>query len=117
MTQNISRKNFFVPQKAKYICENCGAKVIGGRYNNHCPKCLWSKHVDDLLPGDRSSKCKGLMQPIDTFQKGKKWRIVQKCTKCQKLFTVDSAENDNFDEIIRLSQNPIPIQKTKRRNH
>lgn len=29
-----------------FICENCGTEVKGNGYTNHCPKCLWSKHVD-----------------------------------------------------------------------
>ncbi|MFA6992594.1 MAG: RNHCP domain-containing protein, partial [Candidatus Gracilibacteria bacterium] len=29
-----------------FVCEKCGAKVKGDGYTNHCPKCLWSKHVD-----------------------------------------------------------------------
>ena len=41
------RKNFLVPEQEPYICGNCGIEIMGGRYNNHCPKCLWSKHLDD----------------------------------------------------------------------
>ena len=32
----------------EFICENCGAKVekLGYTCRNHCPHCLYSKHVD-----------------------------------------------------------------------
>ena len=68
---NKGRKNFLVPKKEPYICENCGTPVMGGRYNNHCPKCLWSKHVDDKVPGDRASTCQQLMQPVGILKGGK----------------------------------------------
>ena len=47
-----------------FRCEHCGAYVytlpmIAGVNNrNHCPFCLWSRHVDYLKPGDRMSACK-----------------------------------------------------------
>ncbi|MFN2146641.1 MAG: RNHCP domain-containing protein, partial [Anaerolineales bacterium] len=28
-----------------FICEHCGAEVSGVGFTNHCPVCLWSKHV------------------------------------------------------------------------
>jgi len=32
----------------EFICENCGIKVqaLGYSCRNHCPYCLFSKHVD-----------------------------------------------------------------------
>ena len=54
-----------------FVCANCGAKIKGNGYTNHCPACLWSKHVD-INPGDRASVCGGLMKPIDIeLKKGK----------------------------------------------
>lgn len=35
-----------------FICAHCGTHVRGNGYTNHCPECLWSKHVDNN-PGDR----------------------------------------------------------------
>ena len=51
-----------------FTCEHCGTKVKGNGYTNHCPQCLYSKHVD-INPGDRLSDCGGLMEPIDIEQK------------------------------------------------
>jgi hypothetical protein len=101
---NSKKKNFLVPKEEPYFCEHCGEKVMGGRYNNHCPFCLWSKHVDDKLPGDRASKCRGMMEPIGVVQKRDKWRIVQECISCGKHFTVDSSPKDNINIIIQLPQ-------------
>lgn len=98
------KRNFLVPEQESYICEHCSTTVMGGRYNNHCPNCLWSKHVDKEIPGDRESDCGGMMSPTGVLQKHGKWRIKQECKKCGKNFVVDSAASDNFDLIIKLSQ-------------
>ncbi len=100
------RRNFLVLEEELYTCEHCGEKVVGGRYNNHCPVCLWSKHVDGEIPGDRMSDCKGMMTPVGVIQKHGTWRIIQECVKCSKTFVVDSSGDDNFDLIIKLSQKP-----------
>jgi hypothetical protein len=61
-----------------FRCEHCGAYVytlptIAGVNNrNHCPFCLWSRHLDYLKPGDRMSACKAKMQPIGlTVKRGR----------------------------------------------
>ena len=96
--------NFIVPKVEKYSCGHCGKIVTGGRYNNHCPHCLWSKHLDDQIPGDRASNCRSLMEPTGVIQKNGKWRIVHRCAGCQKHTVVDSAAEDDKDLIIELSR-------------
>lgn len=72
-------------ENSGFRCENCGADVLpltNGSYRNHCPFCLYSKHVD-FRPGDRKSSCHGLMEPIDLIYKAKKgYQIVHRCLKC-----------------------------------
>ncbi|MST04461.1 MAG: RNHCP domain-containing protein [Candidatus Pacebacteria bacterium] len=53
----------FIKVKEDFVCENCKTEVKGNGYTNHCPVCLYSKHVD-VDPGDRLSKCGGLMKPM-----------------------------------------------------
>ncbi len=65
-----------------FTCEHCGVKVVGSGYTNHCPKCLYSKHVD-IDPGDRLAACGGLMAPIAIEgSTGKGYTVLQKCQKC-----------------------------------
>ena len=64
-----------------FTCENCGFVNKGTGYTNHCPRCLWSKHVD-INPGDRQSVCQGLMKPVQVEIKGQEYIIVHRCTKC-----------------------------------
>ncbi len=88
-----------------FNCAHCGAHVQGNGYTNHCPECLWSKHVDNN-PGDRQSDCGGMMEPISVEQSGGKWIVVHKCVKCGKIIRQKTAENDNIDAIIALGTNP-----------
>jgi hypothetical protein len=37
-----------------FECERCRMLVTGSGFTNHCPACLWSKHVD-VHPGDRQA--------------------------------------------------------------
>lgn len=63
-----------------FACENCEREVKGNGYTNHCPDCLWSKHVDEN-PGDRKSECGGLMKP-ESILFERKTVILHRCTKC-----------------------------------
>ncbi len=76
----MSRKN----ENCTFLCINCRKKVVpltNGSYRNHCPFCLYSLHVD-VIPGDRQSICKGLMEPI-SLRRGKKGlQIRHQCRKC-----------------------------------
>lgn len=85
-----------------FTCEHCGQKVQGSGYTNHCPKCLWSKHVD-VNPGDRLSNCQGMMKPIDAYFTKDKWRIVQECEKCNHSFEVFADKKDDLNKILQLS--------------
>ena len=64
-----------------FTCAHCGALVTGNGYTNHCPQCLYSRHVD-INPGDRAAACGGLMQPIEIQNKGDAWIILHHCQAC-----------------------------------
>lgn len=89
-----------------FICEHCGAEVHGNGYTNHCPNCLWSKHVD-VNPGDRAADCGGLMEPVGVELKNGEYILLQKCKKCGHLRKNKVSPEDNFEEIIRLSRSMI----------
>ena len=91
----------FSRRKEDFVCEHCGAKVKGNGYTNHCPQCLYSKHVD-INPGDRMADCGGLMEPIDIEQKDGKYIIVQRCQKCGFIRRNKVEDNDNFDAILQV---------------
>ena len=85
-----------------FICERCGAEVKGTGYTNHCPKCLWSKHVD-IEPGDRAATCFGLMEPISVVQEHGEYKITHTCTVCGFTRRQGAQEKDSFDILVSLS--------------
>ena len=102
-------KNFTMIDEG-FKCDNCGYDVDRLNYTarDHCPKCLYSKHVD-INPGDRSNNCMGLMKPIGIEKYKNTYKIIYKCLKCGQIHRNIAADDDNYDEIIRLSANPYHI--------
>jgi len=92
----------FIARQEPFICEHCTMAVEPlerGSYRNHCPFCLWSKHVDSEGPGDRASSCQGLMTPVAMDHDGKKgWVLVHECESCGKTITNKIAPDDDITE-------------------
>lgn len=89
-----------------FVCENCNSNVEKLNYSarDHCPFCLYSKHLD-INPGDRLNDCKGLLEPIGIEKFKNTYKIIYKCKKCKQLHKNIVAEDDNIDLIIKLSVN------------
>ena len=87
-----------------FICENCGFHVekLGYSCRDHCPNCLYSKHVD-ILPGDRANRCKGLLKPIGIEKFKDTYKIIYKCSKCNTSHKNIMSKDDNMDILINLS--------------
>ena len=86
-----------------FVCEHCGNHVVGDGYTNHCPQCLWSKHVD-VNPGDRAAACGGLMEPIALEGSTGKYRIIQRCLKCAIIRPIVVAKNDDMKAVLALAR-------------
>ena len=90
------------------ICLNCqkeipGNKSIGTAHRNHCPYCLFSKHLDFKIPGDRKSGCLGLMKPVGlTFKRDGEIMLVHKCQKCGHISKNRIAGDDDVQEILKI---------------
>ncbi|MCK4542985.1 MAG: RNHCP domain-containing protein [Spirochaetales bacterium] len=96
-----------------FICGNCGRTVTppesGSEHRNHCPQCLWSRHVD-LRTGDRRSGCRGLMEPIAIWVRGRKeWAVVHRCLKCGFIRTNRIAGDDNEILLFTLAAKPMVL--------
>lgn len=103
----MTRKNENTP----FQCEHCGAHIkplTNGSFRNHCPYCLYSKHMDNT-PGDRASDCRGLMEPISIEYSPKKgYQIVHRCEKCGKVGKNKVAINtEHEDQLITFMQSVI----------
>ncbi len=92
-----------------FVCEKparaggCGQNVKGDGYTNHCPKCLWSKHVD-INPGDRAAVCGGMMKPIKVEVEKGEYLLTHHCEKCHFERRKKVEKDDNFDEVVKVSK-------------
>jgi len=94
-----------------FLCAQCGQAVPGAApgtdHRNHCPRCLWSLHVD-LRPGDRRAGCRGLMEPIALWVKADgEWAVVHRCRQCGGMRTNRIAGDDNEVALISLAVRPL----------
>lgn len=93
-----------------FVCCHCGREVKPLRYSsrNHCPFCLWSRHLD-INPGDRMSDCGGELEPIFAAPDPKKGYIItHRCVKCGALrrnraATEAKEQPDDLKKIIALT--------------
>ena len=81
--------------------------MYGSKHRNHCPYCLWSRHVD-LEPGDRGNGCRGAMMPIgiDVRHNGE-WSLIHRCTHCGELRTNRIAGDDQELALLQLVLRPL----------
>ncbi|MEK7453148.1 MAG: RNHCP domain-containing protein [Patescibacteria group bacterium] len=96
----------FIRKKEDFICENCGEDVKGTGYTNHCPKCLFSRHVD-INPGDRMEKCQGMMEPVDAETNKDLNYVVLRCLKCGHIKRNKLSKNDSFETFLDLSKKQV----------
>jgi predicted RNA-binding Zn-ribbon protein involved in translation (DUF1610 family) len=96
-----------------FKCRNCGffvtqnRELSGVNNRNHCPRCLWSRHMD-ITPGDRKSDCLSRMEPVGLTVKhvNKKYgcavgelMVIHVCTGCGKVSINRIAADDDPDVI------------------
>lgn len=90
-----------------FRCGHCKRFVpplpSGGRQRNHCPYCLYSRHVDEKRPGDRASACRSLMAPIGAFQRPNGEHVlVHRCLGCGFERFNRIGADDDFDLVLSL---------------
>jgi hypothetical protein len=76
-------------------------KVQGSGFTNHCPHCLWSRHVD-INPGDRAASCRGLMEPVAIELKSGEKIIVHRCLSCGELRRNKAAAEDRLEAMLKI---------------
>jgi hypothetical protein len=94
-----------------FTCVRCKATVplqsFGTRHRNHCPACLWSRHVDDD-PGDRRAPCRSPMEPVGIeVRRDGEWAIIHRCTGCSLLRTNRIAGDDHELALLALALRPL----------
>ena len=97
----------FTRRREDFDCEHCGAAVRGDGYTNHCPRCLWSKHVD-VAPGDRAADCGALMAPIGVLFEAGRHVLLHECAGCGYRRRNRSAPGDSREALAALFGRPVP---------
>jgi len=103
-----------------FRCKSCGALVLRATFlsgvlnRNHCPYCLWSRHVDWQRAGDRMSACKGRMRPVGLALKrdNNKYAIdtgelmvIHACEECGQVSANRIASDDCADTLLTVFEN------------
>lgn len=96
---------------AGFTCIRCRQHVAGEtwgtRHRNHCPACLWSRHLDEQ-PGDRRAACRSPMRPIGIeVREDGEWAIIHRCTGCGVIRTNRIAGDDSELALLQLVLRPL----------
>ena len=102
-----------------FRCRRCkmlvGPVQVGGKHRNHCPYCLFSRHVDGRVPGDRASDCGGVMAPIGIFTRPKgEQAIVHRCLSCGFERHNRVAADDDWEMVLQLPAVEPPFARPAR---
>ena len=111
-------KAFQIDLNADFKCRHCGAYVSAARAlagvanRNHCPYCLWSRHLDLFEAGDRLAACKAPMRPIGLSMKNSRNKythigngelmLVHLCTDCERISINRIAADDVPQAIMEV---------------
>ena len=111
----------------EFFCLRCGVIVSGAhelsgvRNRNHCPYCLWSRHLDWRAPGDRLSSCKGAMRPIGLTLKNARNKyasgpsgelmIIHHCTVCQAVSINRIAADDGTEILLEIFRSSLRMDR------
>lgn len=105
--RNRAGKARFDRAADEFRCRHCrtfvGALPSGGRHRNHCPRCLYSRHVDGRRPGDRASECGASMRPVGAFLRERGEHVIlHRCDGCGFERHNRIAADDDFVLVLRL---------------
>ena len=92
----------FASRREDFTCGQCGHLVPGSGYTNHCPQCLWSRHVD-VLPGDRLAACRGMMMPVGALYERGEFVVVAECVECGHTWRNRAAPGDRREALFALT--------------
>jgi hypothetical protein len=86
--------------------------LSGVNNRNHCPYCLWSRHLDLFASGDRLAACKAKMQPVGLTLKRSRNKyaqeqdgelmLIHRCIECGKLSINRTAADDEPSSVFTL---------------
>jgi hypothetical protein len=126
--QGLKRPN----SEQGFVCKHCRSYVTthtlfsGVQNRNHCPFCLWSRHLDLAKSGDRLAACKAVMQPVGLALKQlhKKYTppslpgprnphslgelmLIHRCTECGKTSLNRIAADDDAATVLEVYEQSL----------
>ncbi len=99
----MTASKVFQKRVEDFSCEQCGFFVEGNGFTNHCPRCLYSKHVD-IFPGDRQETCGGLMEALAAEQIDGQTKLLHQCVRCGKQRKNKVQSGDEFESLLGLAR-------------
>jgi len=128
-SRNTGRKLYqteLYQQVIGFCCTHCkndvqsDATVCGVQNRNHCPYCLWSKHVDLYTAGDRLCACKAGMRPLGlAFNKSRNkygsaqgdLMLIHHCMDCSAFSINRIAADDDSQRLLELYHACLKLTK------
>jgi RNHCP domain len=117
-------------RNADFRCLHCrypvsANPILSGVANrNHCPYCLWSRHLDLWAAGDRLSACKAPMRPLGLTlkQSPKKFSqpgsselmLVHVCTDCGRVALNRIAADDDVEMLLETFERSLSLNQQTR---
>ena len=101
----------FIRNKEDFLCEQCGASVVGNGYTNHCRRGRACRE-GDMGPGARGGTGRGMTEPGAVLPSGDGYRITHRCVVCGHEKVNDSVADDRFEALLGIvRQNRDRIMK------
>ena len=116
-------RNHHASSFGDFRCVNCGTLVSsmqmlsGVNNRNHCPYCLWSRHLDLYSSGDRLSACKAGMKPVGLTMKKSRNKyqlsprgelmLVHICTDCESISINRIAADDDPEAVLEVFRDSL----------
>ena len=107
--------------KCVHCCQRISSNPLHSGVNNrnHCPYCLWSRHLDLQQAGDRLSACKAPMQPVGLTAKRARKKygqerpgelmLIHLCVDCGKLSINRTAADDDAGLLLDTFEGSFQI--------
>jgi len=115
--------------ESSFKCAHCqgwvgaGSGLSGVQNRNHCPYCLWSRHIDLYAAGDRLSACKSPMKPIGLTVKATCKRygscqgelmLIHLCMECKTLSINRIAADDDLKTALMVFEDGFQMDDQMR---
>ncbi len=93
--------------------------LSGVQNRNHCPYCLWSRHLDLERPGDRLAACKEKMKPAGLALKRTRKKygpqvgelmLIHQCLECGKISINRIAADDVASTLFELFERSLGLE-------